>query len=122
MEVQEPRKASPGQPFGAQPPTGDVPPDRRPGHPAPPPHAGIAQASRAPAPVDFDTWVRWRRAQVRRRLLEAAAASPRRTVRTRPRDPVEDDLLTHLVVLRWKRALATGEVQRLGARRWRLRV
>lgn len=46
----------------------------------------------------------------------------KRLPRTRPRDPEEEQVLSLLVRLRWKRWRESGKVEILHPRRWRLRL
>jgi hypothetical protein len=55
-----------------------------------------------------------------RDVHRAGDATARRLPRRRPRDPREEELLTHLDLLRWQKALASGLLQKLGPRRYRL--
>lgn len=52
--------------------------------------------------------------------LAAAATSAGRLPLRRPRDPQEEEVLTELDILRWKKALESGLLEKLGPRRYRL--
>lgn len=55
-------------------------------------------------------------------MREGARGGSPRSVRRRPRSPEESAILTLLAKARLERALSSGELVRLGPRRYRLRV
>ncbi|MDW8321271.1 MAG: hypothetical protein RMM08_07900 [Armatimonadota bacterium] len=46
----------------------------------------------------------------------------RRLPRARPRDPEEEQVLSLLVRLRWKRWIESGTVEILSSRRWKIKL
>lgn len=69
--------------------------------------------------------IRWDELRARRKeqlvdLMERGEL--KRLPRTRPRDPEEEQVLSRLVRLRWKRWIESGKVVILDPRRWRLRL
>ncbi|NPV52951.1 MAG: hypothetical protein HPY71_05455 [Firmicutes bacterium] len=73
--------------------------------------------------IDFDDFVKQNRTEFRRFCLKTRIAHEEpRSFRRRPRDPEESDILTYLVKARWERALSSGEIIRVGPRRYRIDV
>lgn len=74
--------------------------------------------------ISFDEFVRAHKNESRRIWLEneGAREGRPRNARRRPRDPEESAILTLLAKARLARALATGELVKLGPRRYQLRV
>lgn len=69
--------------------------------------------------------MRWSDLQERRReqLIEMMERGTlKRLPRTRPRDPEEERVLNLLVRLRWQKWLASGKVQILSPRRWKMNL
>jgi len=52
--------------------------------------------------------------------LAADAALTRRLPLRRPRDPQEEEVLAQLDILPWQKALASGKLEKLGPRKYRL--
>ena len=46
----------------------------------------------------------------------------KRVARERPYDEKKEQLLLRMDILRWEKALQSGEIERLGDRKWRLRL
>ncbi len=89
------------------------------------PDTPAAEPKPSPLPaeaIDYDRWVQAIRPEARAAQLQAATRRTLRAVRRRPRHPEEVAVLTELVKARWRRALATGDVEELGPRRFRIRV
>ncbi|MGC8783444.1 MAG: hypothetical protein ACP5RN_03520 [Armatimonadota bacterium] len=69
--------------------------------------------------------MRWSDLQERRReqlIAMMERGTLKRLPRTRPRDPEEERALSLLVRLRWQNWLASGKVQILGPRRWKMNL
>lgn len=67
--------------------------------------------------------IRWDELPARRKeqLVELMERGElKRLPRTRPRDPEEEQVLSLLMRLRWKRWIESGKVVILSPRRWRL--
>lgn len=71
---------------------------------------------------EYDSYIQENKARYLRAYLEYQVERGRKAVRTRPRDPIERSLLDRMAVEAWRRAIATGELEVLGPRRYRLRV
>lgn len=65
---------------------------------------------------DLQEKVRSRRPQVDREILRQRGNS--RPVRRRQRDEIEKELLTKILLRRWREAVETGKIQKRGPRRW----
>lgn len=71
---------------------------------------------------EYDRYVQENQERLTKVHLESLARRSQRAVRTRPRDPVERELLDRLAIDNWRRAIETGELEILGPRRFRLHV
>ena len=72
--------------------------------------------------VDYDGYRREKAPERLRDRLALLNAFPGRQPRQRPRDPAEDVLLGRLIRARFRRLRASGELVRVGPRRWLWRL
>ncbi|MDI6791883.1 MAG: hypothetical protein QME81_03310 [bacterium] len=70
--------------------------------------------------VDFDQYRKEKRIEYAQRLAKVRSTFSHRVARGRPRDPGKHRLLLRLDHARMKRKLASGEIERLGPRLWRV--
>ena len=69
--------------------------------------------------VDYDSYRREKRPELLRKRVAVLNATSGRQPRQRPRDPDEEALLGRLIRARYARLLESGELVRVGRRRWR---
>lgn len=69
--------------------------------------------------IDYDIYRNTKQAEFLRRRLKLENLRSGRLPRQRPRDPVEEDVLTRLIRARFKRLIARGELKKMGPRNWR---
>ena len=69
--------------------------------------------------VDYDSYRRDRGPELFRGRIEVESRRSGRSPRPRPRDGVEERILSRLIRSRYERLLSTGELERIGPRVWR---
>ena len=71
--------------------------------------------------INFDEYYKENKSRLFHQRVQSLNALPagERRVRNRPRDPEKQELLIQLDLKRWKRMIATGELEELAPRRWR---
>ena len=69
--------------------------------------------------LDYDIYRRDRGPELFRRRIEIENRRSGRSPRSRPRDGVEERILSRLIRSRYERLLSTGELERIGPRKWR---
>ncbi|MEW5767245.1 MAG: hypothetical protein AB1797_06400 [bacterium] len=70
--------------------------------------------------IDFDLYRQKKRIDYAQKLAKIRSTFSHRAARGRPRDPEKHRLLLRLDHARMKRKLASGEIERLGPRQWRV--
>ena len=70
--------------------------------------------------IDFDQYREEKRIEYAHQLAKIRASFSHRVARERPRDPEKYKLLLLLDQARMKKMLASGEIERLGQRVWRV--
>ncbi|MBS3976783.1 MAG: hypothetical protein KGZ75_08705 [Syntrophomonadaceae bacterium] len=72
--------------------------------------------------VQLDEYMRNLKPRAAKVHMVSSARWGRPLPRCRPRNPTEESILTYLDCRRWQKALAEGQLVKLGFRRYRLNV
>lgn len=71
---------------------------------------------------DFDKYIKDNRSRFFDNMARLEIETTSRLVRERPRDPLKERLLCRLDNDRRRKMINSGELQRLGPRKWRLKI